>query len=584
MLSWTWFGWPDPVVDFGRELYVPWRLARGEVLYRDIVSYFNGPLSPYLHAMLFRVFGVSLNTLVGFNLLVLVTLTMMLYRLLLRIAGAWSALCGTLTFVLLFAFAQFVGVGNYNYVTPYSYELPYGITLAVAGILCLDRWLCTRRRLWLAAVGGLLGLVFLTKAEVFCAAFLALLCGVLAGLWTMRSGAAQTLKQVGVFAVCALAPVFCAFALLCIHLPPGEALGGLAGSWKWIGDRQLTSLRYFKDLNGTLDLRNSLIALAIWSIVYLVLALVPAALDLLLLRRRSRKTVAVTSSLLFVVMLAALGPYWKQINWTNFFRPAPLVMLAAAIVLMGQVWRRRRDAGAAPEPPPHRVVLRLVAVVFAAAMLLKIYLNAKIVHYGFALGMPAMLMMIAMLLDWVPELLRRAGGSGWPVRATALGALSVLVFAHLRLNAALYSIKTEVVGRDGDLFYSDRRGAVVDAVVEELRSTSSPDQTLVVVPEGLIINYLARRTNPTGQLNFTPPAILMYGEENMLAAFKAHPPDLVLVTDVDTSDYGPRLFGADYGRLIGNWIKENYTAVKRFGGPTYQQGGIGIFLLTRKQP
>ena len=24
MLAWTWFGWPDPIVDFGRELYVPW--------------------------------------------------------------------------------------------------------------------------------------------------------------------------------------------------------------------------------------------------------------------------------------------------------------------------------------------------------------------------------------------------------------------------------------------------------------------------------------------------------------------------------------------------------------------------------
>ena len=45
MLAWTWGTWPDVLVDFGGELYVPWRLAEGDVLYRD-VAYFTGPLSP----------------------------------------------------------------------------------------------------------------------------------------------------------------------------------------------------------------------------------------------------------------------------------------------------------------------------------------------------------------------------------------------------------------------------------------------------------------------------------------------------------------------------------------------------------
>lgn len=44
---WTWRKWPDLLVDFGRELYVPWQLTTGKVLYVDI-AYFNGPLSPYL--------------------------------------------------------------------------------------------------------------------------------------------------------------------------------------------------------------------------------------------------------------------------------------------------------------------------------------------------------------------------------------------------------------------------------------------------------------------------------------------------------------------------------------------------------
>ncbi len=48
-LIWSWGTWLDPTIDFGRELYVPWRLSEGDVLFRDIVS-FNGPLSHYLLA------------------------------------------------------------------------------------------------------------------------------------------------------------------------------------------------------------------------------------------------------------------------------------------------------------------------------------------------------------------------------------------------------------------------------------------------------------------------------------------------------------------------------------------------------
>ena len=45
LLWWSWRRWPDPLVDFGRELYVPWRINAGQVLYRDLASLF-GPLSP----------------------------------------------------------------------------------------------------------------------------------------------------------------------------------------------------------------------------------------------------------------------------------------------------------------------------------------------------------------------------------------------------------------------------------------------------------------------------------------------------------------------------------------------------------
>ena len=74
MLIWSWRTWPDPLIDYGQQLYVSWRLAEGDALYRD-VAYLYGPLSPWINAALFRLFGVGLITLVAGNLVIPVSYT-----------------------------------------------------------------------------------------------------------------------------------------------------------------------------------------------------------------------------------------------------------------------------------------------------------------------------------------------------------------------------------------------------------------------------------------------------------------------------------------------------------------------------
>ena len=70
----SWLKWPDLVIDFGEQAYIAWRLSEGAVLYRDIV-YFYGPLSSYVHALLFKLFGTQLIVLIIFNLALVAVLT-----------------------------------------------------------------------------------------------------------------------------------------------------------------------------------------------------------------------------------------------------------------------------------------------------------------------------------------------------------------------------------------------------------------------------------------------------------------------------------------------------------------------------
>ncbi|MFH0981307.1 MAG: glycosyltransferase family 39 protein [Planctomycetota bacterium] len=169
MAAISWRKWPDPLVDFGRELYIPWQLASGKVLYRDIACLF-GPFSQYLNALWFKLFGVSLSTLIFCNLAILAGMTILIYRLLADATDRLTATTAGLTLLLLFAFSEYTTIGNYNFVCPYSHEATHGTALAVAMIFCLSKTETHLPGLMHLLAGLCLGFVMLTKAETSLAA------------------------------------------------------------------------------------------------------------------------------------------------------------------------------------------------------------------------------------------------------------------------------------------------------------------------------------------------------------------------------------------------------------------------------
>src|SRR5262249_60557725 len=63
MLVVSWRRWISPVTDSGREMDLPLRLMKGELLYRD-VYYLYPPFSPYFHSFLYRIFGEHIVVLI----------------------------------------------------------------------------------------------------------------------------------------------------------------------------------------------------------------------------------------------------------------------------------------------------------------------------------------------------------------------------------------------------------------------------------------------------------------------------------------------------------------------------------------
>lgn len=577
MTQLTWGHWPDVLIDFGRELYTPWRITQGQVLYRDIAAFY-GPLSAYLNAALFAVFGTSLQTLVIWNLMIAALMTWLVYRLMADISGRLAATAGGLMFLLVFAFGQYVNTGNYNFVTPYSHEAMHGCVLAFACLVCVGVFLRKPQARWAAIAGFLAGLTFLTKPEAFlslaaallCASVLMLMCGA-----ERRSALVRALPMaLGAFVV----PIVIAFGLLMTAMPAREAMLGVLGSWPFLLDRQLTSLPFFQSGMGFDDPSARSTEVLIGLAAYLTVV-GPAGL-FAMLAPRSQAVRWVFAAVIGTASAASVWMAWSDVESWAFSRPLPVIVVIAGVGALAGFVRGRKDAARSA-----KAILQVAFCALAMVYLLKMILNVRLIHYGFILALPATLVMIACLADWLPRLIDRAGGAGVVLRSAVLSALAVVAYKHVKLADDIRDGQTYSIGSNGDQFWTDFRAMdqLVGGTLKWISENTRPDQTVAVIPEGVMINYLTRRASTIPMLTMLPPDLIMFGEQTALDSLKAHPPDYIILVHRHTGEYGANFMGRDYGKSIIQWVEANYQPAALFGHPPLNPNSVfGLGIMKRK--
>lgn len=587
LTAWSWEKWADPHIDFGAELYTAWRLAEGDALYRDI-AYRHGPLPHYLNALWFTLFGVSIRTLVLCNLAVLAGIAALCWDIFRRPLGAWVATATTAVLLGVFAFGQYVPIANYNFVTPYHHHQSYGLALSLAMIAAFGAaW---RRRgaaalRWIGLAGLCLGGVFLTKLELFVPAAAAAAAGL------ALSGSRERGPRAAAFAAgCAVLPLVF-FVLLAARMPASLALSGVLGNWAHLGRGLLADAFYRRGAGLDDPLGNLGAAVA----AFLVIALFAAALlgvDRLLPTGRARLPVAVGAGAALFALLVA-GPL--QVPWMTGARALPLTSAAAAALLLGRLWPRRGERECLARWGP----LALYAVL-ALGLLGKMLLHARIEQYGFALAMPATLLLVATLFALAGRtpgpgggtLAGRAPGAGGGTLARALLAAAVAagVVSCLSRSDAFYRRKDFALGQGGDRIlanspYTSPRPRLLAETLARLETLLPPHGTLVVMPEGASLNYWLRKRNPSGHLLFLPTEIEAFGEQAMLARLRADPPDFVVLVHRLWEEFGTGPFGEDprNGRGLMAWVGRHYTRVAQLGSAPFGDTGFGVVILRRER-
>lgn len=578
MLHLSWFKWPDVLVDYGRELYVPWQITQGKVLYADI-HHLYGPLSHYFNAFLFQIFGTGLSTLAYFNIFLVLLLTSLIYSLLRSDFGDLVATVAGSCFLMVFAFSQYTGISNYNFVCPYSHEITYGLFLFFAALWVFKKYLAGQKITHAALIGFLAGLIFLTKVEIFIAGFPAILFGLFFMFKKLKP--ARPAKHI-LFLICFFfLPVIAFFIYFSLHMPVNAAYQALIGSYKNIFVGALTDNIFYLRISGLDDPLRNVQLIAQYTFGYLLLILFTGFIAYLVDGAMKKKRLYGAIIILSAVLLLSLFLWSSPINWLEIAKPYPVFIFLLFTFLTFRLIREAHNATALAQGLPFCML-----TVFSLLLLFKMLLNVHLYHYGFALAMPAALVMTCLMLHHLPRLISR-----WGNKNAAVGLMGVFIFFTLlfyfHYTKSVYHMKNYPVAGERDKFYTFdtaflEHGAIVNKTLEQINVFIPENETFIVLPEGVMLNYLSRRNNPSRYFEFTPNFVEAIGEEQILNALSRNAPSFVILADKDTSEHGARYFGKDYALNIYSWITGNYDKVQTIGQEPLAGKGFG-FIIARKK-
>ncbi|MFL6244641.1 MAG: hypothetical protein ACJ74H_01350 [Thermoanaerobaculia bacterium] len=492
--SQSYLRWLNPIIDAGRDLYIPEQLRLGATLYRDIL-YFYPPLTPYLLAAITAVTGSSLVAYIAIGAATALLTAIALVAIARPLAGREAAAAVLLVFVS-FSVAGVSGWGS-NYFFPYAHAATFAMLFFLGGVALL---LHGRPALALA----LLLACSWTKLEyvVFASAVV-----VFAAMTRRISWKAFALYWIAAAASLVAATAYFGAATLRANIFPASLLNGSAAR------------TFYAHVNGMDQWQANLLLAARGA------ALIIAFVLLLRMKRNALTWIA----LAFATVLLAND---------TFFRAWALLQLA----LIPFAIRRPR------EPLALLLLLSLCATS-------RVFLNLTPAWYGFVFILPVLLLIAYVLFAWLPE----RGVYSHESALLWLPLIVVICASGLLTAHRTYAGGDPITTVRGT--YYDRSPSHGELLAYLRRNHA---RELVVMPEGLALNYLSNVRTPLRYQTFTPVEIAG-NERPILAELAAKRPQYVAIVPRDVREFGSRGLGIDYGREIVGFLRANYEVEQRFG-------------------
>jgi len=557
LMLWSWGKWYDSYIDFGTQLQIPLDILNGKTLYKDI-NYICGPISQYFNALLYQLFTPSIKILVFANLTILIATTFLIFKIFTKMSNKYNAILISLFFLNVFAFSQYLDIGNYNFISPYRHEATHSTFLTILIILLIQKYLENKYKIILINIGFLLGCIFLMKSEFFLPPLMVCMVFILI---RMKSSLQLyvCVKEFSLIFVSSLIPVTAFLYYIYSKSDFNTAINGIFGNWLEIFSKPTLNNIFIQKVMGFDNIKGNLILIVKCSLIFILFIALISFQDYLYYKLKNKKRTLYSISLIIInfYIFIYLQKHYDLFLTTRFF---PVVSFLIFIVYFHITFSKTKSNTTSE--------YILLWVTFSSTLLLKTILNCRIDHLGFIHSMPITLLIITLLYSIIPDYYEKHYSRGKIFKIIILVFIFSIIVFLLKVSNKIYTLKNYKIEIRNDIMYDLNpkvrpNGIIISHAINKLKTVTSKKSTLLVIPEGAIINYALNLNNPTPYYQFSPIHIARYGGSKKITnILEKNKPDFIIKFDKINVEY-KKHFGEDKdsGSLIMNWIKRNYTLI-----------------------
>jgi len=265
---------------------------------------------------------------------------------------------------------------------------------------------------------------------------------------------------------------------------------------------------------------------------------------------KKKKFVAIPIALIVIAVAVFVQikffPYYMQ------YRCAPLICISLGVIAY-RSYLKTRD---------RKSLFLAVFSLFSTLLLARILFKTWAGQYGSYLLVPGMLCYYVFFLKMVPEMSTNRMSQRFYRFAFIIVSIAFIV-SHASISAYTYKNRTlEISTEKGKIFVYPAYHRVKE-LLNYLTYNTEPSDSLVVFPEGLMLNFLSERKNPIYKFTYFPVDLAGTGfEKEIIDTLEEKEVTYVAILPRNTSEYGAARFGIDYAHEIFHYLEKKYIIEK----------------------
>lgn len=532
----------NPLIDSGREFYLPLRVLNGDILYKDIFNIY-GPLAYQINASSYQIFGADINSLRIFGSLNAVLIMIAVFFILKEFLS--ENYRENFSRILLLWFCPLISgvfyIGIFNYTVPYAFAMTYGLCFFLFSLFLFIKFVKQKNAFPLLLSAFFAGCAAACKYEFI---------PYLIFLFMYIAFALKNNKKIFLLSVVfSLIIPLLSFGTLFIQ---GMTADDLIKTSKIIKTMtQTEAIKYFYH-----NFTGVYFNLKVFGFCLLKTVLFSVLIIIFYFAEKFYRDdkILFPITLIFVV----LGIVYIGFGCFSLFA---IFHLALFLCFIKKIFQNKP----------------LFILMFSVILLsMKNFFAVNYNVYG-TYVLPFIMISLGIFVYTIDFSFKEELKDTMK-KSFMIILISFLVMSGSETIAGMYSkvrgvITVEPVKNSGNVFEKIQKtvysypnvAKIMNETIAFINKNTSPDDTIVILPESQFLNFVTKRPADNLYDSITPLYLETFGEENIIFHFKETRPKYFILNNRDSSDYGKKYICEDYGQNLCKFIKKDYEKIWEIG-------------------